>query len=1008
MRSHPIRVSIDLETTGLQPETDTIIEIAAVKFRGAQVIGTFQTFVSTHRPIPYRVQRLTGITQADLQHAPHFEEVAPKLRAFLGRAALVGHSVPFDAAFLRKRGLAQENPLLDTFELATVLLPALPSYTLERVAESLAVVGDVFHRAMADAVLAKDVFLALLARIEQLDLSVLEELTLLSGHLSWPLLSLFADERRARSARRSAPAGWASVGEQLSAKLGVNPQVFSLGIARAGEAAEPSRSIQRVATATAAADVLIAAEDSAAGQALQPAGPARNPAIEAAVTKAFETLRPLLLEVGPHNQGLATSLLTAMRWTQALGKPLVIAAANAGACRRLAQETLPALQSQLVQPLKVEFLAEPENYLCLHRWFGAGRTPRNGELPADITRGLAKLTLWLHYSATGIRDELVLMQQEQVAWDMVRSGPEYLDDLLDCPYARRGYCFTRRSREAAAQADVVVTTHAALLEYLGGDVATLADMTHLLILDAQLLEEEAIRQGSYELAKPALTRLLDDLLTGQPEGHQQGGLLVLAIKQLEQMQAGITPKGGQLAEARLASWQTLMERTRQGVEHFFGALSLMLSEYQEQHHGGPRAWSEGVEPSLRLSSKVRNGPSWKGVEQAWAELESGVPALVSRLERLIALLQGTQVVGEGQRAAESKKSASSDGLRLSEGPAGALAAELRGVGFRLRQFVEQGTLAMSQPRQGMVYWVKPPLPPPPPRAASGAYTNPPPEIPPPEPSPGLHAAPSHAGPLLQRTVFRESRSAVLMASALAVSGDFEYEVERFGLAARPPETLSVAPEEQPQTLLYLPEDVAEPNTPHYQRHLDAMLTQLATALNGETVALFASHAALRAGYAGIKATLEERGILVLAQGIDGSLRQLWQTFRSQERVVLLGAGSFWENTDLLGDGPACVVVTRLPFPALSDPPLAGRAEGYHDQLRQFVIPQAALRLRHALNRLAWGGSRRNALVLFDKRVQAKDYGGVFLNTLPRCTTRQGSVSLVPEHVAGWMRGEPYG
>ena len=1007
MRSHPIRVSIDLETTGLQPETDVIIEIAAVKFRGAQVLGTFQTFVSTHRPIPYRVQRLTGITQADLQHAPHFEEVAPKLRAFLGRAALVGHSVPFDAAFLRKRGLAQENSLLDTFELATVLLPALPSYTLERVAESLEVVGDVFHRAMADAVLAKDVFLALLSRIEHLDLSVLEELALLSGRLSWPLLSLFADERRARSAGRSTPAGWASVGEQLSAKLGVNPQVFSLGIARAGEAGEvPARTIQRVAAAAAAADIAAIAEGIVPDQASQPEAAARNPAIEAAVTNAFESLRPLLLEVEPDNKGLASALLTALRWTQARGKPLVIAAANAGACRRLAQETLPALQAQLPQPLKVEFLAESENYLCLHRWFGAGRTPRNGELPADITRGLAKLTLWLHYSATGIRDELMLMQQEQAAWDMVRSGPEYLDDLLDCPYARSGYCFTRRSREAAAQADVVVTTHAALLEYLGGDVATLADMAHLLILDAQLLEEEAIRQGAYELAKPGLVRLLDDLLVGQLE-TQQGGLLVLAMRQLEQMQAGIAPKGGQLAEARLPSWHTVVERTRQEVEHFFGALSLMLSEYQEQHHGGPRAWNEGIEPSLRLSSKVRNGPSWKGVEQAWADLESGLPAFIARLERLIALLQGTQVPSEAQRSARAKKSALSDGRQTSEGPAGALAGELRGVSFRLRQFVEQGTLAMSQPRPGMVYWVKPPLPLLPPRAASGAYTNPPPETPPPEPSPSLHAAPSHAGRLLQRTAFRENRSAVLVASALTVSGDFDYAAERFGLAARPPETLSVAPEEQPQTLLYLPEDVAEPNTPHYQRHLDAMLVQLAMALNGETVVLFASHAALRAGYAGIKATLEERDILVLAQGIDGSLRQLWQTFRSQERVVLLGAGSFWENNDLLGDGPACVVVTRLPFPALSDPPLAGRAEGYHDQLRQFVIPQAALRLRHALNRLAWGGSRRNALVLFDKRVQAKDYGSVFLNSLPRCTTRQGSVSLVPEHVAGWMRGEPY-
>src|SRR5215469_3151890 len=206
-RSAPIRVSIDLETTGLQADSDNIIEIAAVKFRGAEVIGQFQTFVATHRPIPYRVQRLTGITSADLQDAPHFDAVAPSLRAFLGKAPLVGHSVPFDAAFLRRRGLAQENPLIDTFELATVLLPALPSYTLERVAEALGVQSDVFHRAMADAVLAKDVLLALLARIEQLELSVLEELSRLRGHLSWPLLSLFADERRARGAGHASPGG---------------------------------------------------------------------------------------------------------------------------------------------------------------------------------------------------------------------------------------------------------------------------------------------------------------------------------------------------------------------------------------------------------------------------------------------------------------------------------------------------------------------------------------------------------------------------------------------------------------------------------------------------------------------------------------------------------------------------------------------------------------------------------------------------------------------------------
>jgi ATP-dependent DNA helicase DinG len=1000
-RSAPIRVSIDLETTGLQADTDSIIEVAAVKFRGTEVIEQFQTFVATTRQIPYRVQRLTGITSSDLQNAPHFDEVAPSLHAFLGKAPLVGHSVPFDAAFLRRRGLAQENPLIDTFELATVLLPALPSYSLERVADALNVRSDVFHRAMADAVLAKDVLLALLGRIEQLESSVLEELSLLSGRLSWPLLSLFADERRARSAGHLAARSGASVGEQWAAKLGLNPQVFSLGIARPSgvTAAVPGTTKPPAAPEKPGAD--------------QPARAAQT--IDAALAGAYAATQPLLLEIEPDAASLNNTLLSAMRWAQEQKRPLVIAAANAAAGRRLLEETLPPLLTRLPQPPRVEFLVKPEKYLCLHRWFGGGRMPRNGHLPADITRGLAKLTLWLHYSATGIRDELVLMPQEQTAWELVRSGPEYLDDLPNCAYAKQGYCFFKRARDAAETADVLVTTHAALLEYLAADAAVLSKTQHLLVLDAHLLEEEALRHDSYDLNHLGAARLLSDLLSESPEGGSSG-LLVLATRLFEQGQAAVAGRGALPAEARQAWWHAPVSEAKQTLERFFTALALLLSEHQAQHHsGGPRSWTEGIEPSLRLQPKIRNAADWKGVEQAWDELEKALLPLIAHLERLITLLGGSVTGGEHQEhSTKSRKSQRLSSLADLPQPvsdeAVALAGELNGICYRLRGWAEHGKLAITQPRGGMVYWVRPPLPPPPPRAASGITTPPPADAPPAMPT--LHAAPILAGSLLQRTIFRSDRAAALVSSVLQVNGDFDYVAERLGLPAGRAETLSIAPGSQPQSLLYLPEDVAEPNTNHYQKHLDAMLTQLATVLNGETVALFASHAALRAGYNGVKAALEERGILVLAQGIDGSIRQIWQTFRSQERVVLLAAVNTWDMVDLPGERPACVVVTRLPFPALSDPPLAGRAEVYHDQLHQFVIPQASLRLRQALNRLSWSGSgeapagtRRNAIVLFDKRVQAKDYGPVFLSSMPQCTVRQGSVSVLPEHVADWIRGE---
>ena len=133
----PIRVALDLETTGLHAEQDSILEVAAIKFQGDTVLDTLETLVAPGRSIPYRVQRLTGITPQQLVGVPHFESIARNLQLFIGDYPIVGHSIPFDVAFLRRRGLVRTNPLIDTFEMATVLLPSLPSYNLGQVAEAL-------------------------------------------------------------------------------------------------------------------------------------------------------------------------------------------------------------------------------------------------------------------------------------------------------------------------------------------------------------------------------------------------------------------------------------------------------------------------------------------------------------------------------------------------------------------------------------------------------------------------------------------------------------------------------------------------------------------------------------------------------------------------------------------------------------------------------------------------------------------------------------------------------
>src|ERR1700692_2853176 len=187
-----VRVALDLETTGLHADQDAILEVAAIKFQGKEVLETFETFVSPGRPVPYRVQRLTGIKPELLVGAPPFEAIAKKLQFFLGELPIVGHSMPFDVNFLQRRGLARTNALVDTFELATVMLPSLASYNLGQVAEALGIiVPQDRHRAMVDTVLAKDVFLVLQQRLQGVDITLLKDLANLDAPRTWPLLHFF-------------------------------------------------------------------------------------------------------------------------------------------------------------------------------------------------------------------------------------------------------------------------------------------------------------------------------------------------------------------------------------------------------------------------------------------------------------------------------------------------------------------------------------------------------------------------------------------------------------------------------------------------------------------------------------------------------------------------------------------------------------------------------------------------------------------------------------------------
>ena len=147
-------ISIDLETTGLNPKQDKIIEIGAVKVINGQIADTFSRLINPGRKLEQRIVELTGIKDEDLEGMPYIEEVFPQLLDFLEDLPLLGHSILFDYSFLKKAAVNQklsfEKQAVDTLKIARKYLADLERRSLDYLCEHYQIPHHA-HRALADA-----------------------------------------------------------------------------------------------------------------------------------------------------------------------------------------------------------------------------------------------------------------------------------------------------------------------------------------------------------------------------------------------------------------------------------------------------------------------------------------------------------------------------------------------------------------------------------------------------------------------------------------------------------------------------------------------------------------------------------------------------------------------------------------------------------------------------------------------------------------------------------------
>ena len=611
-------VAIDLETTGLKAESDSILEVGAVRFRGDEVLDTFQTFTNPGRDIPEFVQRYTGITPQDIRRAPSFSQVRDELAEFIGRDPIIGHSVNFDIGFLASHGLPLSNQAFDTLDLATVFLPVQRRYSLAWLIDQLGIRPEQghrdqrSHRAIYDAIAHKELYLKLLRIAAEQDSGLLAYVSELARRSNWPLYPALAGLAAERSSRIAA------VGPS-----GLNLDLLSQRL----EAPEKRRALE---------DLESIGPEQIHGM-LGPQGPfakafagfEHRPEQEEmldAVADAMFGQRHLVIEGGTGVGKSLAYLLPAALFALSQGQRVVVSTNTINLQEQIISKDIPALQrvleeSGMLEPgdLKVALLKGRANYLCLRRW---QQLSRSDALSVDDAKLLAKTSVWLQQTSSGDRGEINLMGRDAVTWNHISAGEKgFCLDMRD-----GSSCFLRAARQRAEQAHIIVVNHALLMTDLAMGGGLIPDYQHVIIDEAHHLEDAATSQFGFELSQGDLDRV-----------WEPAGRLASSVRQAL---AADAPDAATLdtGMASVGAMEIEGPRLREGWDRLFAALEML---HTSQQRGRNR--EQGDQNQLLFTPLVRSTSAWEELHLAWENFDARLSQVGVVLRNLRNFLDATRL-----------------------------------------------------------------------------------------------------------------------------------------------------------------------------------------------------------------------------------------------------------------------------------------------------------------------------------------------------------------------------
>ncbi|MBN2306432.1 DEAD/DEAH box helicase family protein [Candidatus Peregrinibacteria bacterium] len=581
-------VVLDLETSGIDPKRDDIIEVAMIRYENGRETARYDDLIKIGYELPEIITIITGITDKDLKEKGKEREVVfAEVEKVVQGAYIVAHNSSFDVGFLKAKGVKLDIlGVIDSIPLAQILMPEKASYSLESLTDDLNISHKEKHRAMGDVEATLDLLKHLWKLGGDIPKASLDEIKEFLPRAEWDASIFFEELKGASKSRES--------------KVEVKPETLESngGVQKAVELDE------------------FFGENGPMRQVLD-GSESRPQQVEMAqnVLSAFQEGYHLICEA-PTGVGKSLAYLSAAAHMAISNKSKVVISTNTiNLQEQLFYKDIPLLQSIYKEAtghngVRAAILKGRSHYLCLRRLAEFKRRPRLTEQELIL---LIKIIVWQAWHNGQGRVDVHLTREEQLIWDFELSADQQFCTPQKCK--DYGTCYLHEARKKAETADIIVVNHALLCADLESEGSLLPDYNYLVVDEAHHFEEVATRTFGVEIKQESLAIPIKTVKNHLEDLKRRfSGTLFMSSKAFESIDSILDE----------------VPELQQALDNFFSILVLFV---------GRNVPDSGFIEHLLIDKIVGSSEEWMNLGASFEELHDRITGWISALRKFASALE---------------------------------------------------------------------------------------------------------------------------------------------------------------------------------------------------------------------------------------------------------------------------------------------------------------------------------------------------------------------------------